>query len=284
MYWEYFHLKTNPFGITPDPRYLFMSTPHASAIEWMKLAIEQHEFGLIIGEVGSGKTVLSRYLVDSLSEDKYKVAWIINPTLTATQLLREICLQLFDQDPPRTKSNLLNLLHEGLVNLFMEGKYPVVIIDEAQSISGTKIFEELRLLSNYQTDEQNLLSVVLLGQPELAKKLKRKSNRAFLQRVRFTMELNPLSSDEVGDYLMHRLKVAGYENEGHPFTDEAIERLYEITGGFPRPLNHLAAFSMMEAMSREESVIDRGAVNDAAKAIIYFEDQLASDKRETVSA
>ncbi|MGE5498637.1 MAG: ExeA family protein, partial [Syntrophothermus sp.] len=208
MYWEYFGLKANPFGITPDPKFLYLSTPHSSAIEWMKMAIEQHEFGMITGEVGSGKTVLSRYLVDSFANENYKIAWIVNPTFSPVQLLREIYYQLFEEKPPHSKSAIIKALQEGLVNLYIENKYPVVLIDEAQAIPSAKTFEELRLLSNYQTDDQNLLSIILIGQPELSKKLKRKNFRAFLQRLRFTITLDPLTSDELSNYLHHRLKIA----------------------------------------------------------------------------
>ncbi|HEX2961555.1 MAG TPA: AAA family ATPase [Ignavibacteriales bacterium] len=276
MYWEYFNLKVNPFGITPDPKFLYLSTPHASAIEWMKMAIEQHEFGMITGEVGSGKTVLSRYLVDSLPEETFRVAWIINPVMSSTQLLREIYGQLFDDKAPHSKSLLVKSLQEGLVNLFLENKYPVVIIDEAQVIPGTKIFEELRLLSNYQTDEQNLISIILMGQQELLKKLKKKTHRAFLQRVRFTLTLNPLTAEELDSYISHRLRVAGLEGESI-FTPEAIERIHRITGGYPRPVNHLAAFSMMEAMTHEKDAVEASDVESAARSILYFEDSLADE-------
>lgn len=285
MYWEYFNLKVNPFGITPDPKFLYLSTPHASAIEWMKMAIEQHEFGMITGEVGSGKTVLSRYLVDSLPEENFRVAWIINPVMSPTALLREIYSQLFEDKAPHTKSLLVKALQEGLVNLFLKNKYPVVLIDEAQVIPGTKIFEELRLLSNYQTDEQNLISIILMGQQELLKKLKKKTHRAFLQRVRFTITLNPLRAEEVDSYISHRLRVAGLEG-GSIFTAGAILKIHQITGGYPRPVNHLAAFSMMEAMTHEKNKVDSNDVEAAAKSILYFEDSLsetAVEKHETAA-
>lgn len=280
MYWEYFNLKSNPFGITPDPRYLFMSTPHASAIEWMRMAIEQHEFGLIVGEVGTGKTVISRFLADSLSEDKYAICWIVNPAMPAPQLLREIYSQLFSQKAPHKKADLVKELQEGLVKLYLENRYPVVIIDEAQTIPGAKLFEELRLLSNYQTDEQNLLSVILLGQPELVRKIKRKVNRAFLQRVRFTMNLGPVASDEMGEYLSHRLSVAGSDGS-EIFSAEAVSAIHSITGGYPRPVNHLACFSMMEAMTHERTVVNEEDVRSAAKSIIYLEEFAADQSPST---
>ena len=276
MYWEYFNLKRNPFGVTPDPKFLYMSTPHNTAVEWMRFAIEQHEFGLVIGEVGSGKTVLSRYLIDGLPEEKYKLCWIINPLLSPTQFLKEIYTQLFEEKAPHSKSELIKLLLEGLSNLYLEDKYPVVVIDEAQAIPGAKLFEELRLLSNYQTDEQNLISIILLGQPELAKKLKRKNYRAFLQRVRFTTVLQPLSYDEVQNYIEHRLKIAGSEKQ--IFTPEAVQSIFNFTNGYPRPINHLASFSMMESMSNDSSVVDAGTVKNAAKSILYFEDHFSGQE------
>lgn len=282
MYWEYFNLKSNPFGITPDPKFLYLSNAHASAIEWIRFAIEQHEYGLITGEVGSGKTVLSRYLVDSLKEEEFKICWIVNPSLSPIQLLKEIYFQLFEKKAPHSKSELIKVLQEGLVELFLENKFPVVIIDEAQVISSYRVFEELRLLGNYQTDEQNLLSIIILGQPELAKKIKRKNYRAFLQRIRFTITLNPLTLDEIDSYLQHRLNVAGSDGT-RIFTKEAIETLFKLTNGYPRPLNHLASFSMMETMTRDNMLVDSDTVNSAAKSILYFEDFVnVENQTETV--
>jgi len=272
MYWEYFSLNSNPFGITPDPKFLYLSYPHSSAIEWMKFAIEQHEFGLVVGEVGSGKTVLSRYLIDNLPEDDIKVCWIINPIMTPGQLLKEIHLQLINDKPPRSKSDLTKSIQQGLVDLYLNNKYPVVFIDEAQAIPGSKIFEELRLLSNYQTDEQNLISIIMLGQPELADKLKRKNYRAFLQRIRFTIKLEPLSKDEIRSYLEHRLSVAGASEV--IFRSDAIDEISKLTSGYPRPINHLASFSMMEAASNERNYVDAVTVRTAAKSILYFSEKV----------
>lgn len=273
MYWQYFNLKENPFGITPDPKYLYFSNTHSMAIEWMKMALEQHEFGLITGEVGSGKTVLSRYLIDNIKNENYKIAWIINPTMSPTQMLREIYTQLFEEEAPRTKAAVVSALHEGLVNFYLEKKYPLVIIDEAQSITGSKVFEELRLLSNYQTDDTNLLSIILLGQPELAKKLKRKTYRAFLQRIRFTINLEALSEEELENYLQHRLKIAGNKGKSY-FDSEACKMIHQLTKGYPRPTNHLASFAMMAAMTQEKKKIDTEMIQQAAKSILYFEDQV----------
>lgn len=269
MFWKYFELAENPFGLTPDPKFFYLSKPHATALEWMKFAIEQHEFGLITGEVGSGKTVISRYIIDSLDEDKYKVCWIVNPSLTPVQLLKEVYRQLFDEDPPHRKITLIKKMEEGMAELYMQGKYPVVFIDESQAIPGTKVFEQLRLLSNFQTDSQYLISIILLGQPELKKRLKRKAYRAFLQRVRYTIDLKPLSVEEVKDYITHRLKIAGGDGN-QVFSEETFGLIHKLSKGYPRPLNHLASFAMMEAMTNDSEKITNENVKNAANSIIYM--------------
>lgn len=273
MYWKSFQLSTDPFGITPDPKFLYLSQAHASAIEWMKMAIEQKEFGIITGEVGSGKTVISRYLIDSLSSnDKYKICWIVNSNLSSIELLREIYLQLFEEEPPTRRNAVIKKLEEGLTKYYLENKFPIVFIDEAQAIPGKKTIEEIRLLCNYQTDEQNLISIILLGQPEFAAKLKNKNYRAFLQRVRFTITLNPLTRDETKEYINHRLKVAG-ANSADIFSEKAIDEIYRLTNGYPRPINHLASLGMMAALSKDKLTVDAEDILEAAKSTLYFEDK-----------
>ncbi|MBI9070379.1 MAG: AAA family ATPase [Melioribacteraceae bacterium] len=268
MYWEYFNLNENPFGLTPDPKFLYLSKPHTTCIEWMKFAIEQHEFGLITGEVGSGKTVLSRYIIDSLEDEKYKVCWIINPSMSAVQLLKEIYRQLFEEEPPFRKAQLIKKLEEGLTKFFLDDIYPVIFIDESQSIPSPKVFEELRLLSNYQTDSQLLLSIVLLAQPEILKRLKRETYRAFTQRVRYTISLEALNENEVKEYIKHRLNITGAK--GDLFDEEAYKELHRLTKGYPRPLNHLASFSLLETMVAQNNIVTAEVVRKAAKSIIYI--------------
>jgi len=272
MYWNYYELSINPFGLTPDPKFMYLSTPHNSAIEWMKMALEQHEFGLVTGEVGSGKTVISRYLIDSIKDGKYKICWIVNPSMTLVQILKEINFQLFETPPPGTKAGLIAQLQEGLADFYIKNIYPVVIIDEAQAISSFRIFEELRLISNYQTDESNLLSIILLGQPELAAKLKRKNHRAFLQRVRFTINLEALAPDELEKYLHHRLRIAGLKGK-NIFSSDAVLEIHRLTKGYPRPVNHFASFAMMDAVTKDSAEINAENVKTAAKSILYLEDE-----------
>ena len=194
LYLEHFGLKVEPFGLTPNPEFFFESKPHSTALEWVKYAIEQHEMGLVIGEIGAGKTVLSRLLADSLDSQKYRVCWIINPQMSPSALLKEIAQTLFDVTPKYFKRDVLKQITEGLVDLYSKGIYPVIIIDEAQSVLQKALFDEIRLLSNFQTDTQNLLSVVMFGQPELAKRLKNRAYRALVERIRFSITLKPLDT------------------------------------------------------------------------------------------
>ncbi len=269
IYADFFGLHSDPFGLTPDPEYYYSSHNHATILEWIIYAVEQHEMALVIGEVGSGKTVLSRCLIDYLPEKEYRVCCIINPRLTATGMLKEIYRRLFNDEPRYYKNDIINQIQTGLATLFERGIFPVVIIDEAHMIPSKAVFDELRLLSNFQTDKQNLLSLVLFGQPELGKRLQRKYYRAFLQRIRFTATLNPLTQEEIRDYLIHRLQKAGYLGK-EIFPSETIKKIYEITRGIPRPINHLATFSLMQAMSEESKFVTLPMVKKAAKSIPYL--------------
>ena len=270
IYAEYFGITDDPFGLTPDPEFFMLSQSHSTALEWMTYAIEQHEMGLVLGEIGSGKTVLSRMLVDSLEDkENYRVSWIINPQLSPSGLLKEIYRQLFDEKPKYFKRDIIRQLLDGLTELFLDGIFPVLIIDEAQMIPTKSVFDEIRMLCNYQTDKQNLISIILLGQPELDSRLKRPAYRALVQRIRFSTRLLPLKDEEVSVYLLHRLQKAGYSGS-NPFLDHAVRKMIDLTGGQPRALNHLASFTLMEVMMNGQTQASELHVENAAKNINYL--------------
>ncbi len=271
LYIEHFGLNRDPFGLTPDPEFFYASQIHATTLEWVKYAIEQHELGLVIGEIGSGKTVISRLLVDSLDLEQHKICWIINPQMSPTAFLKEICSSLLNVEPKYFKRDVLKQITTGLVDLYQQGIHPVVIIDEAQSIPKKAIFDEIRLLTNFQTDTQNLLSVIMLGQPELAKRLKNRAYRALVERIRFSITLKPLDKKETRHYLLHRLQVAGFM-AGFPFTDEAVTRLWELSKGMPRVINHIASFSLLHAMTAGVTKVAIEQINDAVNDIFYLND------------
>ncbi len=269
IYADFFGLTEDPFGITPDPDFFYFSQSHTTALEWISYAIEQHEFGLVIGEVGSGKTVLSRCIVDRLPEDEYRICWIINPQLNAISMLKEIYRQLFQEEPKFFKRDVLNQLQQGLAGLMEENVFPLVVIDEAQMIPRKQVFDELRLLSNFQTDKSNLLSIILLGQPELKRRFSHPAYRSLLQRIRFTVHLKPLDPEETLNYLNYRMSRAGYKGPA-VFDSDAARLIHDIADGCPRPVNHLAAFSMMEAVARNRKSISREMIESARKSIIYL--------------
>jgi type II secretory pathway predicted ATPase ExeA len=279
IYAHYFGFEEDPFSPTPDPAFLFESKSYSRAIAWMSYAIEQREMGLVIGEVGSGKTLLSRNLVDSLEAENHRIAWIINPQLSPVNFLKEVYQLLFDAKPRFFKRDLLKELGEGLTELYLKDIFPVIIIDEAQSIPTKAVFDEIRLLNNFQTDKQNLVSIILLGQPELEKRLRHPAYRALVQRFRFTAKLEPLKQDETEAYLQHRLETAGYKGAAL-FSKEAAIRVHELTGGYPRPVNHLATLSLMGAMENDHQEILPETVEAASKGILYLDDSKPEKKRK----
>src|SRR5215212_6663819 len=175
MFEEFFGLASKPFGKTPDPSFLYESRQHKEALARLEYAVEEKELALLVGDIGSGKTTLSRALIDRLAasgSESRPVLLLINPRLTPTQLLRSIARGL-GVEPARFRNDLLDQIHTRLYELYEEKREPVLMIDEAQLIPSKATFDEIRLLTNFQLDDQNLLSVILIGQPELEKRLER---------------------------------------------------------------------------------------------------------------
>ncbi len=260
MYEEFFGLKIRPFSKTPDPKFLFYSKAHEEALARLLHGVEEKELILLTGEVGSGKTTLSRALMDALGE-KHRVISILNPRLTAIQFLRSIA-KGFDIDTVRFKDELLETIYEKVYEDYNNGVTPVIIIDEAQLIPYKNTFEEIRLLTNFQLDDENLLSVILIGQPDLNKRLERKPYLPLRQRIGFRYHLNPLSDDEVREYVIHRLKVAGRTDL--LFSEEAMEALSMFSSGIPRNINNIASSPLLEGFGTDSHIISKEIVNDVA--------------------
>ena len=195
LYEEFYGLKEKPFTRTPDPRFLYESAKHAEALARLQHAVEEQDIVLLTGEIGSGKTTLSRALIDSLDESYHPVL-IINPRLSPSQLLLTVALRLGMDDRGRHKHGILEGINGKLYELYEAGKRPVIIIDESQLIPGRATFEEIRLLTNFQLDDRNLLALVLIGQTELKDRLDRKPYRALRQRIGMQYHLGPLDRDE----------------------------------------------------------------------------------------
>ena len=257
MYEEYWSLREKPFRKTPDPRFLFLNETYEEAVERLVFAVEEMELALLTGEVGSGKTLLTRALVDRVG-DRYEVGMILNPRLPPRQFLRTTALELGIAEPRFHSNDLLEQIHERLLALDQSGRAALLIIDEAHLVPGKATFEEVRLLTNFQLDDRNLIAIVLVGQPELRERLKHRTYRALTQRVGVSFQLRPLSVEDTRAYLAHRLSVAGAERS--IFTDSAVRLLHGASLGVPRLLNHLATQALIEGMARGVAQVDGEAV------------------------
>jgi type II secretory pathway predicted ATPase ExeA len=257
MFEQYWGLREKPFRKTPDPRYLFLNGTYEEALERLQYAVEEMELALLTGEVGSGKTLLTRALVDRIG-DRYEVGMILNPRLSPRQFLRTAASELGVKEPRFHSSDLLDQIHARLLELDEAGRAALLIVDEAHLIPGKPTFEEIRLLTNFQLDDRNLIAIVLVGQPELRERLRHRAYRALTQRVGIAFDLVPLAKSDAHAYFAHRLKVAG---AGRPlFTGEAIARLHEAAQGVPRVLNQLATDALLEGMARGAGQVDEEIV------------------------
>ena len=256
MYEGYWGLREKPFRKTPDPRYLFLNDTYEEALERLIFAVEEVELALLTGEVGSGKTLLTRALVDRLG-DRYEVGMILNPRLSPRQFLKATAAELGVAQPRFHTNDLLEQIHERLLELDGQGRAALLIVDEAHLIPGKPTFEEIRLLTNFQLDDRNLVAIVLVGQPELRERLRHRAYRALTQRIGVSFDLVPLAVEDTRAYLAHRLAVAGRART--LFTDEAVARLHAAAGGIPRVLNQLATQALVEGMARGVERVD-GAV------------------------
>jgi type II secretory pathway predicted ATPase ExeA len=267
VYEGYWGLREKPFRKTPDPRYLFLTDSYEEALERLLFAVEEMELALLTGEVGSGKTLLTRALADRVGE-KYEIGMILNPRLSPRQFLRTVASEIGVAEPRFHSSDLLEQIHERLLALDAEGRAALLIVDEAHLIPGKPTFEEIRLLTNFQLDDRNLVAIVLVGQPELRARLRHRAYRALTQRIGASFSLVPLAPGETGAYVAHRLAVAGAT--GPIFTPEAVARLHAASCGIPRVLNQLATQALLEGMARGLRRVD-AAVVDAAAAERDFE-------------
>jgi general secretion pathway protein A len=235
MYDQFYGFREPPFNITPDPRFLFFSDRHREAYNHILFGIRERKgFIQITGEVGAGKTTLCRALLEELGPG-YVTALILNPCLNPTQLLRSILAELGLEPGKADRATCLALLNRVLLDQLAAGNDVVLLIDEAQDLS-PELLEQVRLLSNLETDQRKLLQIVLLGQPELREKLNDRSLRQLRQRITVRYHLTPLSRPEIERYIQHRLQVVGAN--GRPaFTPWAIRSIFRYSGGIPRLVN-----------------------------------------------
>jgi general secretion pathway protein A len=275
MYTEYFGLRDRPFSIAPDPEYLYMSGRHREALAHLVYGLQTDGgFILLTGEVGTGKTTVCRCLLEQVPDDA-EIAFVLNPKVSAAELLETICDELGIDYPESTTSIkvFVDAINHFLLETHARGRKTVLIIDEAQNLS-IDVLEQIRLLTNLETNKRKLLQVIMIGQPELRDLLKRPELRQLEQRVTARYHLQPLNYSEAQAYISHRLQVAGVERP--LFSRSAIRTLYRLSGGVPRLINLLCDRALLGAYATSQNSVTPKLVHTTAKEVFGSEPQKRS--------
>jgi general secretion pathway protein A len=263
VYLDYYRLKEPPFNITPDPRFLFFSEKHREAFNHLLFGIQERKgFILLTGEVGAGKTTLCRALLDQLGP-KFKTALILNPRLSETQLIKAILAEFGLPLKGRDRQAHLATLNKFLLEQVEEGNDVVLVVDEAQNMSFSTL-EQVRLLSNLETDKQKLLQIILMGQPELRDTVNSEKLRQLRQRITVRFHLGPLTVEETAHYVQHRLTIAGAN--GYPnFDAPAIRAVHQYSRGIPRLINAVCDRALLAGYVHQTDEISKTMVQKAVR-------------------
>lgn len=264
MYQSYYGFTEMPFNITPDPRFLYLSPTHQEALQHLKYGVAQKKgFMVLVGEVGCGKTTLCRRFLNELDPAHYDTALILNPRVTEVQMLKAILTELGETKLARSQVDLVAQINRVLLERIEQGRDIVVIVDEAQNLK-FEVLEQIRLLSNLETDKQKLLQIILMGQPELKEILAREELRQLRQRILVHYELHPLSGPDVRHYIQHRLSLAGSNGRPH-FTNWALRAIHRGSKGIPRLVNNLCDKSILAAFIRDSDEVNYWDVRRALR-------------------
>jgi len=267
MYLKHFSLKEKPFSISPDPRFLFMSNRYREALTHLTFGVKEGGgFVLLTGEVGTGKTTVCRCLLQQLPENT-RLAFVLNPKLNSVELLATICDELkidYPQDCQSLKI-LTDRLSDYLLNCYQQNLNVVVMIDEAQNLEN-EVLEQIRLLTNLETNQRKLLQIILVGQPELQEKLAHRSLRQLAQRVTARYHLKPLTRKETVAYILHRVRIAGCNRV--LFSRPSIELLHRKTQGVPRLINTICDRALIAAASRNKAGVDQKIMLEAVREVL----------------
>ena len=284
MYEHYYGLKEPPFQLTPDPRFLYFSRSHRESYAQLTLGLRMRRgFIILSGEVGTGKTTLLRAIIRELGPD-IRIALIVHTLLSARGLLQNICKEFnIDTEGLSAKSDYILRLQEFLTDLYSRGESAVLIIDEAHNLKD-EILEEIRLLSNMETEDSKLLQICLSGQPELLDTLAKPQLRQLDQRISLRCLLTNLDEKETGEYIRHRLSVAGLEMLGEVFTAPAVQYIHQLTGGIPRKINILCENALVMGYVKGVKQITKEIVQAVAHEDTYQEIEHAVARKESLQS
>ena len=265
MYLEFYGLSEPPFSITPDPRFLYFTDKHLEAFNHLLYGVRERKgFVQLTGEVGAGKTTLCRALLEQLG-DNFSTALILNPVLNADQLVKAVAMEFGLDVKGCDRLEAMAVINDFLLRQMAEGRETVLIIDEAQDLTN-ELLEQVRLLSNLETDDRKLLQIVLLGQPELRTRLNDHSLRQLRQRITVRFHLKPLRWFEVVQYVHHRLEVSGTRS-GPKFTEPALWRIYNYSGGVPRLINAICDKALLAGFVQKTQRINFGMIGRAIREL-----------------
>ena len=265
-YLDYWALKEMPFENTPDPRFFYHSIQHEEALSRLRYVVDNNKgAGMLTGVFGCGKTVLARTLMTGLMKRNYQIAFISNPQMRAIELLRSIARNLGAENLPSKFTEMssdyfLEVIENILNNNLKDGRETLVVVDEAHVITDMEVLEELRLLLNFQLENRFLLTLILMGQPELQERIQK--TKQLLQRIAMSYNIGPLSKEEVDKYITHRLSVSGAVRQ--IFNPAAIEAIHKISGGIPRRINHMCDLSLFVGAGGHLSGIIEKVVEEVA--------------------
>ena len=269
MYLDYYGLTEAPFDITPNPRFLFYSTKHREAFNHLLYGIRERKgFVQLTGEVGAGKTTLCRAILEQLDNGQYATALILNPVMSAEELVKAVAIEFGLPVNGLDRLETLSVINHFLLHQVESGKETVLIIDEAQDMTD-ELLEQVRLLSNLETDDRKLVQIVLMGQPELRDRLNNPRLRQLRQRITVRYHLPPLNRYEVNDYIHHRLQVAGAKGAPY-FTQFALWRVYRYSQGIPRLLNAICDKALLAGFVHQQEKIDFRMVGEAVHELEGF--------------
>ncbi len=271
MYEAFYGLKENPFGTTPDPRYLYKSRGHREALAYQAQGVFLKKgFLVVTGEVGVGKTTVVRAFMQ-IFNPCLDVSFVINTRVDFREMLYMLLSDFGVEIKDDSKIAMLSQLNEFLIGRFAENRNPVIVIDEAQNLT-PEVLEELRMLSNLETNQQKLIQIVLVGQPELYHQLERADLRQLRQRIPGICKMKLLSRDEVYRYIRYRLAVAGLANGQLAFAEDSLDTVIELSSGIPRLINMLCDRVLLRGYLKRVRAIDAEIVLEAARELGILEE------------